>query len=432
MGRSCLSRMLLALVLVFVCHYGVAQMGTNTNNPTDKPASPSPVLPLTRQFRKTVVFLQTDCLHDYTQEVQALTPEVLAKLKPEEIVKLKQTLITVLQSLSRIQLTRDKVELAKAKLTPDEISLLKPEILVTLDPTQMEQLLLKMTSLTYDDISQITAEQLKSLPTDPSMGTGFFVEVSDGRLPAGNAFHYLVTNRHVVEPGIDIGKPCKVILNSSVLLRRKNSANTPSTSETVNLGNHVPWKMSSDDSVDLAVVPFTQPPDVAYDLFSIPLSVFITEEMVQQSQIVEGDSLLFTGLFIQTFKDSHTLEPIVRSGTLAMIPEGMMITTLHKPGRIYFAQIHAFHGNSGSPVFIDTNGFTNRIGFSYKFLGVISGEVPEDADFNLQVTTTYAATVAANSDISTVVPAEEVRKILFSPALQKERDDFIATQSHGK
>jgi hypothetical protein len=109
-----------------------------------------------------------------------------------------------------------------------------------------------------------------------------------------------------------------------------------------------------------------------------------------------------------------------------MIPEGPMETTLHKSGRIYLAEAHAFHGNSGSPVFVDINRFTNAISFSYKFLGVISGEVPETADFSLQVTTTYSANVSANSDISTVVPADEVKSILDSSALQGERDAFVA------
>jgi hypothetical protein len=141
--------------------------------------------------------------------------------------------------------------------------------------------------------------------------------------------------------------------------------------------------------------------------------------------------VLFSGLFIQSFSEVHRLEPIVRSGTLAMVPEGVLDTTLNrKPGHLYLAEAHAFGGNSGSPMFIDTNKFANIIGGpSYKFLGVISGEVLENADLTLNVTTSFAANIGANSDVSTVVPARELLKILNGKELQNERDAIIAKQS---
>ena len=82
-------------------------------------------------------------------------------------------------------------------------------------------------------------------------------------------------------------------------------------------------------------------------------------------------------------------------------------------------------------MFIDTNRFANVIsGPSYRLLGVISGEVHENANLTLNVTTTLSGSVGENSDISTVVPAGEVLKILKSAKFQKMRDDAIAKQPH--
>lgn len=104
--------------------------------------------------------------------------------------------------------------------------------------------------------------------------------------------------------------------------------------------------------------------------------------------------------------------------------------TLHKLGRIYLVEVHSFSENSGSPVFIDTNKFVNPLGPSYYLLGVISGEVQETSDFTLHVTTSYTANVVANSDVSVVVPASEIKSILYSPSLQAERDAWVAPTLH--
>jgi hypothetical protein len=66
------------------------------------------------------------------------------------------------------------------------------------------------------------------------------------------------------------------------------------------------------------------------------------------------------------------------------------------------------------------------LGTSYKFLGVISGEVLESSDFTMHVTTSYTASVTANSDISVVVPANEIKTILLDPDLKAQRDFAIA------
>ena len=72
-------------------------------------------------------------------------------------------------------------------------------------------------------------------------------------------------------------------------------------------------------------------------------------------------------------------------------------------------------------MFIDINRFTSLIP-NYVFLGVISGEIPEGSNVTLQASAFVSGEVQANSDVSSVVPAQEVLKIINCPAFQVERE----------
>jgi hypothetical protein len=89
-------------------------------------------------------------------------------------------------------------------------------------------------------------------------------------------------------------------------------------------------------------------------------------------------------------------------------------------------------GNSGSPMFVDLDKFKNTLGIDYRFLGVVTGEVRESSDLTLQVTTTYSGTVAANSNVSVIVPASQVKDLLLSPPLQQGRDAYVAQKLAGQ
>jgi hypothetical protein len=418
-------------LLVITCLPGATQVAPTTSIPpaapttSTPPAVPSQSLPVSTQIKKTVVFLETDCLHDFEPDVRNAV-STLTTMTPQQVAVLKQQLTALLMPLQQ-------VKQSTAKLTQDEVASLKPEAFLSLDPQHLGNLVIKMSRLTSDDIAKLTPQEIALLTADVHMGTGFIVGVQDDRLPtppgtapgSSTAFGYLVTNRHVAQPGVEGGKPCVVLNYSAMLNRKSSSTNNSPQAEMLRLGPNVAWHYSSDDSVDLAICDFSPPSDV-YDYFQIAESSFVTRELIDSRKVVEGDPIMFSGLFIQSFLQIHTLEPIVRSGTLALLPNGLMETTLHKPGRIYFAEAHAFHGNSGSPVFIDTSKFANMIRFNYVLLGVVSGEVVENADMQLRISTTYTGNVDANSDISIVVPVSLVRDILHSPALQAERDAWVA------
>jgi hypothetical protein len=184
------------------------------------------------------------------------------------------------------------------------------------------------------------------------------------------------------------------------------------------------WAFPDDDTVDLAATQFPLS-NTKYDFMTIPINLFVTQEMIQKNEVVEGDPVIFTGLFIQ-YAGIISLEPVVRSGAIAMLPQNLIQTTLHKLGHVYLAEAHAFGGNSGSPMFVDVNKFKNSFGFDYKFLGVVTGEIQETEDLTLNVTTTYKGSVSANSNVSVIVPVFEVNNLLMSPTFQHLRDAYVA------
>ena len=122
------------------------------------------------------------------------------------------------------------------------------------------------------------------------------------------------------------------------------------------------------------------------------------------------------------------MEPIVRQGVIAMLPEEKLDTTLHKKGQLFLADLHAFHGNSGSPVFANLGGMHRGslyMGDRYMLLGVISGYYPESAGFSVPAATVLTGEVRDNSGIAAIVPAEELIKLLNSDEVQAARNRAV-------
>jgi hypothetical protein len=378
-------------------------------------------LPLPSQVKKTVVFVHASCLHDFKQDATQINSDFLRTLSPQQIANIANQLRAILTKLWEIPV-------AKAKLNVDEIQTLnspQPDIVAMLSAV------VKMTNLSGAELDGLSAEQLLLLPVDSSDGTAFLVGYPEPRLPKNQHFQYLVTNRHVAEAFLADGKPCTLV-NLEVLLNKKVVAGqNVSRLNTVSLGRHVRWIFPTDDSVDLAAISFT-PPESEYDILSIPLDMFVTDEMLQTKQVVEGDPVLFCGLFIQTFREVHRLEPILRAGVLAMVPDGSMETTLKKQGSVLLADAHVYGGNSGSPVLVDINRFSQTFGSNFLFLGVVAGELYENSDLTLTVTSTARGSVNGNSGVSQIVPAFEVKKLLETPELQNQREAAIKRQVSGK
>ncbi len=326
-------------------------------------------------MKKTVGFLATKCLHEPT-------PDELAKMTPDAVLKLTRE-------------EREEWELEVAgKAKPG-------------------------------DIAQLTPERQKFVRYDLHSGTGFFVSYPEPRAGKDAKIGYLVTNHHMSQPGIEVRKPCNVLGYSLYLNHRGATKDSPVYISPLLIGADTTWYYADNDAtVDVAVTPIVVQ-DADWDVVMIPKDLFVTPEMVSANEIVEGDPVIFAGLFLQ-FAGTQKIEPIVRSGSIAMLPGDPILTQLGL-AHVYLSDAHVFGGNSGSPMFVDINKFKQVLGFDYRLLGVVAGEMYEQTDFSLQPTVPVNGRFNANSGISYIVPASEIKKILEGPALQKGRDDFVAS-----
>jgi hypothetical protein len=264
-------------------------------------------------------------------------------------------------------------------------------------------------------------------------GTCFFVYYDDSRLGKERGFIYLVTNRHMAVPGIERGLNYPIRQLALRLNLLSPEGGRESSEGNIPLEGAVHWYFPADEGVDLAVLPIA-PDEKKYDYLPINLSMFATKDKIESENIDAGDSILFAGYFYQ-FGGEKKIQPIVREGVLAMMPDEEIKTTLHKPGRLYLADVHAFHGNSGSPVLVNAGGLRNGGSLSppnYLLLGIISGYYPEGEIFSVPATT-LTGEVRDNSGIATVVPAFELKTLLDSAPLRTARDAVVAEEAkHGR
>jgi hypothetical protein len=287
-------------------------------------------------------------------------------------------------------------------------------------PTPSAALLKKVVAfLTLDCRDGVDSEQVR--------GTAFFVFYPDKRIGENGGFVYLVTNRHVADPEVN-GRRLAIQKISLRLNLRTPIEGRESEEGAIPIGSGVNWSFPTDAAVDLAVVPLV-PDQTKYDYEAVPISLFATKDVIKERNIAEGDGVLFSGFFYQ-FPGQRKIEPIVRQGIIAMMPDEDLTTTLGGEGRLYLADIHVFHGNSGAPTFVNVGGFRGGNvlvgGFPYLLLGVVSGYFYETEDLQLQVATTLTGKASANSGISIVVPVDELKKLLDSPALQAQRNAEVA------
>jgi hypothetical protein len=158
---------------------------------------------------------------------------------------------------------------------------------------------------------------------------------------------------------------------------------------------------------------------------SVPVSLIATKDVIDTRQVTPGDQVVFAGYFYQ-YPGTERLQPIVRQGVLAMMPDETIPTTLqNKPGHVYLTDAHAFHGNSGSPIFVNTGGIRGDTmgGPSYSLLGIVSGYYPEsESNFSVPAARVLTGEVHDNSGVTVVVPGEELRALLDSPALKQIRE----------
>jgi hypothetical protein len=164
-------------------------------------------------------------------------------------------------------------------------------------------------------------------------------------------------------------------------------------------------------------------------------------------QVGTGDQISIIGLFVQHYGQSKSL-PIVRTGTIARMP--LAPVRYRHPGGTYSEQlaylveIHSHGGLSGSPVYVHRRAATltqidaplvsqagqpslgkiwvpDPEGEVVNFLGLVSGhfDMAQTAETTGDIDGTV--TVAINSGIAVVTPAEAVRELLWREDVLEDR-----------
>jgi hypothetical protein len=263
--------------------------------------------------------------------------------------------------------------------------------------------------------------------------TGFLVGVPDTRLPQANAvFTYLVTNRHVAQAIVPDanGKPTRhKILTMEATVNLKEAVDGSRVHTIFLPPADEAWFFPADAAIDLAVIPI--PLDNAYDVVELTPDNFLTPDKWASLRVGPGDKLLTCGYFLH-FAGAHEFQPIIREGSLAMVPDDKMPVSIGGSAIVYLADIHIIPGNSGSPIFLapafTLGGFVTdgKGGIPYGALGIVSAYMWEDNELTLRAATDYEGTIHANSGIAMIVPISQLKDLLYSPRLQQMRDSVFS------
>jgi hypothetical protein len=237
------------------------------------------------------------------------------------------------------------------------------------------------------------------------MGTAFFVTVPSNEVQ-GTYFHYLVTAKHVAEKFAD----------GQFLLRAN-------TKDGKALGVSGPgaqwWVHPSDDSADVAVIPFNPPEELEYR--PIPSTMFLSDEIIKNRSIGTGDEVFITGLFTHLAGSARNL-PIVRMGNIAMMPNELVPTRDYGDIEAYLIEARSIGGLSGSPAFVRAT-VKGQLGEFY-LLGLMHGhwDIPIGTK-NDEATMDEDEQGKVNMGIAIVIPSKKILEVLNQPALAQKREE---------
>lgn len=258
-------------------------------------------------------------------------------------------------------------------------------------------------------------------------GTCFFVVRGSNRI-RNWGWIYAVTARHVIDGIAHKGGAVMLRLNTS-----------PDGAEWVPCPK--PWSVHSDDSIDVAITPFSIEPPMDHKCFPIDQRVGHPNVSHIWNPDV-GDELFFPGLFAPHYGRQRN-EPIVRTGHIAAMPKEKIAVRL-APDKIrdidaHLIEARSIGGFSGSPVFYYTgnalrSGGTMMSGARYFLMGLMHGHY-DVRDLGTDHVSLDEARI--NMGIGIVVPVQKIIDTLeeqFSDTefFDEERElERLAAQSGG-
>lgn len=247
-------------------------------------------------------------------------------------------------------------------------------------------------------------------------GTAFFVGVTVEE-PEILHFGYLVTAKHVI-----VGAKERTSDNKLWLRVNDKAGGSLLVDSDIDAWLYHP----TDTSVDVAILPLILPPEL--DHLLIPVSMSLTDEIIERESIGPGDEVFFTGLFVSHFGKKRNL-PIIRIGNLALMPEEPIATKHFGSIEAYLVEARSIGGLSGSPAFVHlsgarTVGGQTSLGVSRLFwLGLVQGhwDSPSMTDVEDVLIEDGLEKEAINMGIAIVIPATKIMEIINQPVLSDGR-----------
>jgi hypothetical protein len=253
-------------------------------------------------------------------------------------------------------------------------------------------------------------------------GTGFLVHLPIPDIPHLK-FNYLVTARHVYE---------KLEPNIHIRVNQTNGGALEIAADGTHWFFHP--QHGKGNYIDVAVMEW--PSLDGFDVrFLSDATIFGKRGGLQdEHKIGLGDELFAVGLFASAVGLRRSM-PIVRHGTMAMLPEDRVETARHGHIEAYLAEIRSFGGLSGSPVFaratvslnagkgnprMDVHGPTGLLGLMHGHWHVAEGDVNAN-EFHGPVNAP-----GVNLGIALVIPAYLIMETLNHPELLARREASAA------
>jgi hypothetical protein len=267
------------------------------------------------------------------------------------------------------------------------------------------------------------------MPEPEYRGTAFIV-TWPGR--NHNDFAFMVTARHVAEH-----------LEGNEFWIRANTKKG-SAVDLKGLPDNPWWYHPTErEYVDAAVTMFSPARLAELDVEHIPVKMFADRAIIEVKHLGIGDEVFITGLFTKVTETTKNI-PIVRTGTVAMIP-GERIPFGNKLIDAYLIEARSIGGLSGSPVFVRE---TLMMPASGSYVSAISlGEAPPKWLSGLgeiyflgsmighwDVPEGFSPTQAeaVNMGVAPIVPAHKIREIILQPELvelMKKIDDEMTAKN---
>jgi hypothetical protein len=240
----------------------------------------------------------------------------------------------------------------------------------------------------------------------------------ENKASPGTAWGYLVTAKHVL-------KDVHGNYFTTVWVRiNKQAGGVESLSVTlVPSGPNKNVFVHDDASVDLVVIPVSQPDPKVYELVVVEDTLLSSKQDFKDLGIGEGSDVFFTGMFLPHLGTNRNY-PIVRFGKVALLSEEK-ISWNGTPTELYLMETLAFGGNSGSPVFfylgLDRLPGSLVVGApTLKMAGVVLGFF-NDLEPIVAIETNSVAVAKLNSGIAAVIPAYLLHEILYGQELKAKR-----------